>query len=447
MNRDGEHEPNSILEPNAKDFEANTMNSLHDEGGHDYDDGPQDESRLCLLDSACTACMHSRRWRQAYERTLPAGLSCQKTDQTKVFHFANGASTEDRVAVWEIPIFLGGRRGQVYSAELPEGSTPLLLSIPAMTALDMTLQMKQRKVLVQSLNIELPMFVTKTKHLAVEVAYKEGSTIPELSMEAAPSVMSDKRDLMVYYSEEAEFPLLSEMADVEVSMFSRSKDKQQPTLGARGVLNNDARGQLSERRAKELQAKAQKAQAVDSRTWAALKRQYSLAEQWATKSFSTTVLFEPFGGNFGVTRVASHVHGWTNSQPLDLMDGYDIISPGGQRLLWKVLEEHDPYMVLIAFPCTFWSLLCNLSQSVDWGKLRRTLGRATLLLVVRICVFQHRRGRFFLLENPAGSMAWVFEKIIAKLFVLTDAVYTTGDQCRYGKVDLESSRPIKKPTG
>ena len=84
MNRDGEHEPNSILEPNAKDFEANTMNSLHDEGGHDYDDGPQDESRLCLLDSACTACMHSRRWRQAYERTLPAGLSCQKTDQTKV---------------------------------------------------------------------------------------------------------------------------------------------------------------------------------------------------------------------------------------------------------------------------------------------------------------------------------------------------------------------------
>ena len=112
----------------------------------DQSDREQDESRLALLDTACTACLHSKRWRESYMRSLPKGVLCQQTPAKKLFHFANGASSDGKLPVWRIPIFLGNRLGEVFSAELPSGTTPLLLSIPAMSALDMVLMMKDRVV-------------------------------------------------------------------------------------------------------------------------------------------------------------------------------------------------------------------------------------------------------------------------------------------------------------
>lgn len=63
---------------------------------------------------------------------MPAGESCSMTPAEKVFHFANGQSSQDRLAVWRIPIFLDGYKGEIHSAEVPDGGTPLLLSISAM---------------------------------------------------------------------------------------------------------------------------------------------------------------------------------------------------------------------------------------------------------------------------------------------------------------------------
>eukprot|EP00435_Cladocopium_sp_Y103_P051897 s1232_g16.t1 len=65
-----------------------------------------DEWKVALLDTACTACMHSRSWRVHYEKTLPPNAGCQPTPLRKTFHFANGASSADKLVVWKIPIFL-----------------------------------------------------------------------------------------------------------------------------------------------------------------------------------------------------------------------------------------------------------------------------------------------------------------------------------------------------
>ena len=111
--------------------------------------------------------------REAYESTLPEGMSCSPTASTKSFHFANGATTDERATVWRIPIFLEGHKGEVFSAEITSGSTPLLLSIAAMTALDMVLRVREQLVEVKSLNLQLPMLVTLSRHLAIEVCYKE----------------------------------------------------------------------------------------------------------------------------------------------------------------------------------------------------------------------------------------------------------------------------------
>ena len=167
-------------EPNDRSPQQNSVDDLpgHHHFGPAPPDGGVDESRVCLLDTACTACMHSRRWRLAYEKTLPSGMVCSATSATKTFHVANGATTEQRAVVWKIPIFLQGHVGEVYSAEIEDAacSTPLLLSISAMTALDMVLHVRQKLVVVNSLNITVPMLITKTKHLAIEVCYIESSS-------------------------------------------------------------------------------------------------------------------------------------------------------------------------------------------------------------------------------------------------------------------------------
>ena len=98
----------------------------------DNHDNEINESLVALLDTACTSCIHSRRWREAYSRSLPAGAICEMTPARKHFHFANGQSTEQKLIVWKIPIYLGGCRGEVHSAEVDTGTTPLLLSIPTM---------------------------------------------------------------------------------------------------------------------------------------------------------------------------------------------------------------------------------------------------------------------------------------------------------------------------
>ena len=256
-----------------------------------------------------------------YQKALP-------TPYRKLFHFANGASTEDQVPVWRIPIFLKGYRGEVFSAEVPSGHTPLLLSISSMAALDMVIHVKDQKVFVNSVNIEMTLFTTKTRHLAIWVAYDPQVGIydalnPEKEQ---PKIISEREDLMVYYQEEGGYQVLEGMAFKEVEDFGRRSPAKKPSLGERGVRTTDKRSEISLRREAELSEAASHVQQQDKRMWSALQRGFTMAEQWATNGFQSTVVFEPFAGSFRLTQTASSVFGWTNSQPMDLLDGYDLLT-------------------------------------------------------------------------------------------------------------------------
>ena len=342
---------------------------------------------------------------------------------------------------------LEGHRGEVFSAEIENGNTPLLHSIAAMASLNMVLFVKDRKVKIQELQLEVDMIITRTKHLAIEVAYNpkyqsEGGT----TTNTRPRFISEKEDLLVYYCEEASYSIL---AGEQMERYEMDDIKQQPTpdTRARGLRVKDVSGILSERRHKELEKAAYQVRLQDQRTWIALKQNYSMAEQLATKDFSSTVIFEPFAGSFQVTQLAAAEHGWTCSQPLDLIDGYDLLSRAGRKLIMNVLDQHDPVLTLVAFDCRMWSLLTNMNPHQDWEELRETLGRATLKLVAGICRHRHQRGRYYLLENPAGSAAWVFDGILAKLLERYGGKFVIGDQCAFGLKDMESGKPIKKSTG
>ena len=452
------HGENSGNEPNGQhenaircidaEMVAAVQNTLH----HQMEKGPGgiDESRVCLLDTACTSCMHSREWRLAYEKHLPPGLQCSQTDQLKTFHFANGSSTEEQVRVWKIPMLIAGHRGEVFSAEIPTGSVPLLLSIAAMEALDMTLSMRSRQVQIGVLNVQVPMLITRTKHRAIDIT-GEGED-GEIIYNDTPISKSEHDDLFLYLVEESTCKIEEGALLLEPVPQPQLKESR---LGlafeARGIRTSDVRKQVSQRRAEELEKSSRLLRLQDKRTWVALRRSYTFAEAAATKQFTTTVVFEPFAGSFAVTRISSEEYGWTNSQPMDIMDGYDLLSAKGQRLLWNTLKQHRPYLVILAFDCRIWSLLNNLTHGEHGQErvrhLRATIGARTLHLVVRICLFQNAKGRYYLVENPAGSLAWAFNDILSTLIEKGDGKYIISDQCAYGKRDAESGRPIRKATG
>ena len=344
------------------------------------------------------------------------------------------------------------------SAEVETGSTPLLLSVTSMDSLEMDLFLKQRRAHIGALGVDVEILMTRTKHRAIDLTSSRGlslSTVPQLTSGQGPALVSPNEDLFIYLTEEAAYQICEALPVLRTSaqdLDVHAKEEVALMLGPRGVRAKDPRGELHERRRKELELAHRQIQIQDKRTWIALKRSYSFAEQAATNQFQTTVLFEPWGGSFGVTRYGAEHFGWTNSQPLDALDGFDLLSSKGQRLLWRTLHEHRPYLVIIAFDCRIWSLLNNLCSATGHSSflefLRSTVGKQTLKLVVSICKHQHKQFRYYLIENPAGSQAWPYESILAQL--LTEEFggkFVVGDQCRYGKVDRESGRPIMKPTG
>lgn len=295
--------------------------------------------------------------------------------------------------------------------------------------------------MLRSLEVELPLLYTQTKHLAMHVAAGSDSEprVPNL-------IESGNRDLIVYLTEEAELGVL-ELEPMPKFLDDIDAFTCKVNIGPRGVRATDARGELDSRRCAELMKTVARVRHQDSRIWSSLQRRYTLAEQAATDGFRNTVIFEPFAGSFGVTKMASKRYGWTNSQPLDRIDGYDLLSGPGRSMVLKTLQQHRPFLVVLAFDCRIWTVMTNMNPDVDWETARQKIGLPTLRIVVLICKIQHEAGRFYLVENPVGSKAWTFHDILLRLLTDHGGKFVIGDQCAYGARDQETNRPIRKTTG
>ena len=135
-----------------------------------------------------------------------------------------------------------------------------------------------------------------------------------------------------------------------------------------------------------LQKSIEKLTLARRRMWTALRRKRTWAERQVTAAWQKTVLFEPFGGQFTISRVGTEKYGWTCTQPMDIAYGKecDLLSEGGEANLFKALEEQDPYLTVVAFPCWMWSQLTNCSPRKNWEELRQKVGKRLLKLVVEI---------------------------------------------------------------
>ena len=137
--------------------------------------------------------------------------------------------------------------------------------------------------------------------------------------------------------------------------------------------------------------------------------------------------------------------GHRTGTPISLETGFDLLRPLDQRLAMKIVEEEDPYALVLAFPCGPFSPLRNLNPNGDPQKQAQRLeeGRALLQFAVKLARFQKKRGRHFILENPIPSAAWK-EPELRRLIEELHCCIAEFDQCRLG---LRSAQgvPHKKP--
>ena len=297
-----------------------------------------------------------------------------------------------------IPVSFGGHRGEVVSTEMPDCSTPLLLSLSAQVALDAVFHAKARLWELRSLGVTLPLH-PMGGHLGVRVDDFEESETDKRARNEQPSNVSEKGDLTVFLSA-AEAP--DESLELVFSQEADEPPKDEAFNSAdRGILVSDSRGTIKHGQRRRLDKACQLMKAADRRDWHALRQVRPAAERFCTANYQTTVIFEPFGGEFVVTRFGAKRFGWNNSQPLDIKHnaGYDLTTGAGRRLLYEVLDKHWPFLTVLAFPCTVWSIMNNLNQDPDLEQ-RRQKEKKILTLVLRVCQTVMERQRYFVVEQP-----------------------------------------------
>ncbi|CAK0861813.1 unnamed protein product [Prorocentrum cordatum] len=364
------------------------------------EDSDSSDVPVALIDTGCTRCMHGKRWRELFEKRClhPRGLEIKMTDRLRSFSSAFGKRQEGRVV--EIPVALGGRRGVIFSTEMEDCDTPLLVSLASQEALGAVLHLKEMRMELQTLAVDVQLLKVGG-HLAVRLdGWGDDDHRSAVASSSGPATaISKNRDSEFFFAQAQKESAFEESdgeeirVEEEVGHAFLSKD--------RGVLATDATGILSKTTRKKLESTWRELRREDRRLRGELLRPRFEAERFVTADFQTTVVFEPFGGEHILTRYGAREYGWMQSQPLDVdhSPDYDLLKGPGRALLYRILDLHWPYITVLAFPCHPWSLMTNTNKLIDWDKVRRS------------------------------------------------AVFVRGDQCAYGACDKDTDKPIKKPTG
>lgn len=127
--------------------------------------------------------------------------------------------------------------------------------------------------------------------------------------------------------------------------------------------------------------------------------------------------------------IMASLHSWTASEPICLPH-WDILKSQDREDALNYLDQLDPDLMVIAWPCTVWSPL-QAFGSWQREKLeeRREEQREALGFVRDASHDQRRRGGLLMGENPKPSLAWK-EPLIVEAFDGMGSV--TTDMCQYG---------------
>ncbi|CAE7586371.1 RE1 [Symbiodinium natans] len=120
--------------------------------------------------------------------------------------------------------------------------------------------------------------------------------------------------------------------------------------------------------------------------------------RWPRKRFGCDLL-EVFGGTSMISVRATAHWGMRVLQPIDIRCGCDLKKPKERQWLLRVLDRLDPRLVVVAIPCTAWSV----SQADEELALRREYVQPFAKLADDVFRSQRRRGGHAVAESPATS--------------------------------------------
>ena len=127
-------------------------------------------------------------------------------------------------------------------------------------------------------------------------------------------------------------------------------------------------------------------------------------------------------------------------QSIALKTGYDLMKVSDRRRANMDIRNNRPFCLMIAFPCSVWSNLINMTTRGDPVKIarlakRRKYEKILVEYAAMKAVEQVLSGNHFILENPATSAAW---RLVGKLRKLVenakdlDLYHVRVDQCAFG---------------
>ena len=151
-----------------------------------------------------------------------------------------------------------------------------------------------------------------------------------------------------------------------------------------------------------------------------------------------------------VTPVAAR-QGLKTTEPanLDLKSGWNALDYGDRQKMWRILEEQAPDVVILSPECKMFSQLMNINlRRIPIEKLTKEQMEALVMwqLCLQVADFQLQKGRFFIIEQPAGASSWRthgFEWLLKQKGVL----HFLFDQCELGLSVDKKGGLSRKSTG
>ena len=243
--------------------------------------------------------------------------------------------------------------------------------------------------------------------------------------------------LGVFNTTEAEGPTEAEANAFLTKVISSPSDQHElgpgasskpRELGACG--NGDGRGVLSNGHQKRMRHQARKALAMSRLSKAAVHAKMSTS-RWPRRKFNYD-LIEIFGGTSMISLRGGHAWGLRVMQPIDIRYGVDLRKRVCRRWLLKKLDEWNPRLAVVEFPCTPWSILqknCNYQQDPDGLAQLQEADRPFLKLTKDIFESQRRRNGHAMAENPATASSHQEPEI---LYLRQHYYETTSCLCMFG---------------
>ena len=173
-----------------------------------------------------------------------------------------------------------------------------------------------------------------------------------------------------------------------------------------------------------------------------------LAEAFsAVRSTGQTWVWELFAGEHVVTRLAT-AGGHVGGQPLEFTMVIDRSDEDTVNQVLAAMDEFDPFLVTVGFPCDPWGPLSRLNIGRGYGNTvfaKRDAHWGFICLTAQVLKRQTLRGRLAIAENPWTSSAWGRSPLASLLN--EGYVIVRGDQCAFGLRNWMNKILHLKPTG